>query len=166
MRVKLTLIVIALLLSTITTWAQGQADRGQTLYKSGSQQSFTGPEQFFTGSVHVQMLFPKNEHTAFAGAYVTFQPSARSAWHSHPAGQHIIVTDGVCLTGTRDGRVLRFQSGEAVWCPPGVDHWHGATPERAMTHLVITGVKNGQNVVWKEKVTDEQYHRVSNSPTR
>ena len=159
MRVRKVIAILSLLiLSTFFASAEEQPGGGQVHYKSGSQGSFQGPEKNFTGTVQVEALFPKNDQADFSGAYVTFQPGARSAWHSHPAGQHIVVTDGVCLTGTRDGRILRCKTGDAVWCPPNTDHWHGATPDRAMTHLVITGVKDGQNVVWKEKVTDEEYN--------
>jgi len=131
---------------------------GQTLYPAGSQQSFVGPEELFTGDVQVDVLFPGNEDAHFSGAYVTFQPGARTAWHVHPAGQHMIVTKGTALTGTRDGKIVEFEKGETVWCPPDVDHWHGATPEAPMTHLVITGSRDGENVTWKEKVSDEQYY--------
>ncbi len=137
--------------------APDQGKDGQVVYRSDSQESFKGPEEFFTGDVRVDRLFPANETTHYSGAYVTFQPGARSAWHLHPAGQHMIVTDGVALTGTRDGKIIEFKEGETVWCPAEMDHWHGATPDAPMTHLVITGVKDGKNVIWKEKVTDEQY---------
>ena len=130
----------------------------QTLYMTGSQKSFKGPEAYFTGDVQVDMLFPVNDTAHYSGTYVTFQPGARTAWHLHPAGQHMIVTNGVALTGTRGGKIIEFKAGETVWCPPDIDHWHGATPEAPMTHLVITGSKDDENVVWKEKVTDEQYH--------
>jgi quercetin dioxygenase-like cupin family protein len=130
----------------------------QTLYAAGTQATFVGPEKLFTGDVFVEMLFPSNATANFSGAYVTFQPGARTAWHLHPGGQHMIVTDGTALTGTRDGTVLAFHEGETVWCPPDIDHWHGATPDAPMTHLVITGVKDSKNVIWKEKVTDEQYY--------
>ncbi len=136
----------------------GTTSKTQTLYKAGSQGAFAGPEKYFTGKVKVDHLFPQNENTAFSGAYVTFQPGARTAWHLHRGGQHMIVTDGVALTGTRDGTIITFKQGETVWCPPDIDHWHGATPDRPMTHLVITGSKDGQNVIWKEKVTDEYYY--------
>ena len=135
------------------------APSGQTLYSAESRQSFKGPETYFTGDVQVDMLFPDNETAHFSGAYVTFQPGARTAWHQHPAGQHMIVTSGVALTGTRDGHVIAFEEGETVWCPSDIDHWHGATPHAAMTHLVITGRKDGENVTWKEKVSDEEYQR-------
>jgi len=104
------------------------------------------------------MLFPGNGTAHYSGAYVTFQPGARTVWHLHPAGQHMIVTNGVALTGTRDGKIIEFEEGETVWCPPDIDHWHGATPEAPMTHLVITGSKDDENVIWKEKVSDEVYY--------
>jgi 4-carboxymuconolactone decarboxylase len=130
---------------------------GQTFYPVGSQQSFTGPDAYFTGEVQVEMLFPGNDTAHYSGAYVTFAPGARTAWHLHPAGQHMIVTKGIALTGTRDGKVIEFEEGETVWCPHDIDHWHGATPNASMTHLVITGSKDGENVVWKEKVSDKEY---------
>lgn len=136
----------------------------QTLYPKADQQIFEGGAEQFTGEVRVRMLFPPTEHTHFSGAYVTFQPGARTAWHRHPAGQHMIVTDGTALTGTRDGKVIEFQAGETVWCPPDVDHWHGATEHRAMTHLVLTGSRDGQNVTWKEQVSDAEYRAGRSSP--
>ncbi|TGD73663.1 cupin domain-containing protein [Mangrovimicrobium sediminis] len=131
---------------------------GQVHYTKDSQQAFTGPEAYFTGDVQVQMVFPGNDTAHYSAAYVTFAPGARTAWHSHPAGQHMVVVSGTGLTGTRDGKIIEFQQGEAVWCPPGIDHWHGAAGDTPMTHLVVTGSKDGENVVWKEKVTDEQAH--------
>ena len=112
---------------------------------------------YFTGDVQVDMLFPGNGTVQYSGAYVTFAPGARTAWHMHPAGQHMIVTNGTALTGTRNGTIIKFTEGETVWCPPDVDHWHGAKPDAAMTHLVITGSKDGENVIWKEKVSDAEY---------
>lgn len=129
----------------------------QVHYPAGSQQSMKGPEEYFTGEVQVDMLFPANDNAPFSGGQVTFQPGARTAWHLHPAGQHLIVTSGVGLTGTRDGKIIEFKAGDTVWCPPDVDHWHGATPDTAMSHIALTGILNGENVVWKEKVTDEEY---------
>lgn len=137
--------------------APEQGKDSQVVYRAKSQKSFKGPEDWFTGDVRVDLLFPANETAHYSGAYVTFQPGARTAWHLHPAGQHMIVTFGIALTGTRDGKIVRFNAGDTVWCPPNVDHWHGATPDSPMTHLVITGVLDGKNVIWKEKVTDEQY---------
>jgi quercetin dioxygenase-like cupin family protein len=134
------------------------APSSQTLYPAGSQQSFKGPEAYFTGEVQVDLLFPGNDTAHYSGAYVTFQPGARTAWHLHPAGQHMVVTSGIALTGTRDGKVIEFEVGDTVWCPANIDHWHGATPHAAMTHLVITGSRDGENVIWKEKVTDSEYY--------
>lgn len=135
-----------------------EKDKGsQVVYRAEWQESFKGSEDWFTGEVQVNPLFPANEVAYYSGAYVTFQPGARTAWHLHPAGQHMIVTSGVGLTGTRDGKIIEFKTGDAVWCPPNIDHWHGATTDAPMTHLVITGVLDGENVIWKEKVTDEQY---------
>jgi len=152
------------LLLALTSWFSNTATAtdpqpaGQRLYPAGSQPEFVGPAQFFTGEVRVEMLFPGNDAAHYSGAYVTFQPGARTAWHLHPAGQHMIVTDGIALTGTRDGKVIEFHEGETVWCPPNIDHWHGATPHAAMTHLVITGSRDGENVIWKEQVSDAEYH--------
>jgi 4-carboxymuconolactone decarboxylase len=106
----------------------------------GTQKSFKGPEDMFTGDVQVDMLFPSNETAHYSGAYVTFQPGARTAWHLHPAG-----------------KIVTMNTGDTVWCPPDIDHWHGATLDSPMTHLVVTGELDGKNVVWKEKVTDDQY---------
>ncbi|MGY5612487.1 (R)-mandelonitrile lyase [Vibrio brasiliensis] len=136
-----------------------QADtKGQEVYRKGTQGSFSGAPELFTGDVHVEMIFPENDDAHYSAAYVTFQPGARTAWHEHPAGQHMVVTSGTGLTGTRDGKVVSFSEGDAVWCPPDVDHWHGATPDQAMTHLVVTGSADGKNVIWKEKVTDAEYN--------
>lgn len=165
MNMKSTLMKTALfVLAGFSVKAGFAADAGgtkpvsQTHYPAGSQQSFKGPVEYFTGEVLVDMLFPENETAHYSGAYVTFAPGARTAWHLHPAGQHMIVTDGTALTGTRDGKVVSFDEGETVWCPPDIDHWHGATPDMHMTHLVITGSLDGENVIWKEKVSDADYH--------
>lgn len=153
---------ILLALSGCLCSLSAQADSSstsQTLYPLGSQNAFKGPEQLFTGDVQVDILFPENDQAHFSGAYVHFAPGARTAWHEHPAGQHMIVTHGTALTGTRDGKVIRFSEGETVWCPPDIDHWHGATPHAPMTHLVITGSRDGENVIWKDKVTDAEYQQ-------
>jgi len=158
-------LIIIIALSTLmasgafgdTIKATGESVKSQVLYQAGSQASFKGPEELFTGNVQVDMVFPSNDVAQYSGAYVTFQPGARTAWHLHPAGQHMVVTAGVGLTGTRDGKIVTIKAGDALWCPPNIDHWHGATPDSPMTHLVMTGVLDGKNVIWKEKVTDEQY---------
>jgi quercetin dioxygenase-like cupin family protein len=159
-RLILTLTLFMLIASATYTSpeiASAQGKESQFVYRAESQKSFKGPEDLFTGDVQVDMLFPDNETAQYSGAYVTFQPGARTNWHWHPAGQHMIVTNGIALTGTRDGKIIEFHEGETVWCPPELDHWHGATPDASMTHLVITGSKDGKAVIWKEKVTDKQY---------
>ena len=130
----------------------------QTIFRAGSQGSFNGPAEFFTGTVRVDRLFPANDAAHFSGAYVTFEPGARSAWHTHPTGQHLTVTAGVGRTQTWGGPIEEIKAGDVIWCPPNVKHWHGASPTTAMTHIALTGTINGKNVEWMEKVTDEQYN--------
>jgi 4-carboxymuconolactone decarboxylase len=125
--------------------------------RSGSHAPSKGPAEYFTGDVRVQPLFAEEEAAAYGGGSVTFQPGARSAWHTHPAGQRLIVTEGVGRTQQWGGPVEEIRAGDVLWCPPGVKHWHGASPTTAMTHIALTGVRDGQNVEWLEKVSDEQY---------
>ncbi|KAF0810312.1 carboxymuconolactone decarboxylase domain /Cupin 2 barrel domain-containing protein [Alcanivorax sp. S71-1-4] len=130
----------------------------QQIRRAGSQASVAGPAQVFTGAVRVDPLFPGTGDINASGAYVTFEPGARSAWHTHPKGQHIIVTQGVGLTQEWGQPIQRIRPGDVVWCPPGVKHWHGAAAETGMTHLVVTGQnEQGDNVTWMEKVSDAQY---------
>ena len=138
------------------------ADKGaasQTVSIAGSQAAAKGPAEYFTGNVRVEPLFAAKDTAPFSGAYVTFEPGARSAWHTHPAGQHLIVTAGVGWTQESGGPTVEIRAGDVVWCPPGVKHWHGATPTTAMTHIALTGTVGGKNVDWLEKVTDEQYRK-------
>lgn len=139
--------------------AAAEADnKTQMISRAGSQPSIKGSSEYFTGSVRVDPLFPAKDAAPFSGAYVTFEPGARSAWHIHPTGQHLLVTSGVGRTGEWGGRVEEIKAGDVIWCPPKVKHWHGASPTTAMTHIAITGTLDGKNVVWMEKVTDEQYN--------
>jgi quercetin dioxygenase-like cupin family protein len=130
----------------------------QTISRAGSQASLTGPAEFFTGTVRIDPLFPATDAAPFSGASVTFEPGARSAWHTHPTGQHLIVTAGVGRTQAWGGPIEDIKVGDVIWCPPQVKHWHGASPTTAMTHIAITGTINGKNVEWMEQVTDAQYH--------
>jgi quercetin dioxygenase-like cupin family protein len=130
----------------------------QTIWRAGSQGSFNGPAEFFTGNVRVDRLFHANDSASFSGAYVTFESGARSAWHTHPTGQHLIVTAGVGRTQEWGGPIEEIKAGDVIWCPPKVKHWHGASPTTAMTHIALTGTINGKNVEWMEKVTDKQYN--------
>ncbi len=130
---------------------------GQQITAAGTQASMNGPTEYFTGRVRIDPLWAADPGITASGGLVTFEPGARSAWHTHPAGQRLVVTSGV-------GRVQEWgkpsqvvRPGDVVWCPPGVKHWHGAAPGTAMTHLAVTGVRDGQNVNWLEKVTDAQY---------
>ena len=132
--------------------------KSQTISRAGSQPSVKGPAEYFTGNVRVDPLFPANDSAPFSGAYVTFEPGARSAWHIHPKGQHLLVTAGVGRTGEWEGGVEEIKAGDVIWCPPGIKHWHGASPTTAMTHIAITGRLDGKSVEWMEKVTDEQYN--------
>lgn len=125
---------------------------------AGSQKPVYGSAENFTGRVRVDPLFKPDKDIPVSGAYVTFEPGARSAWHTHPAGQRLIVISGVGLTQQEGQPVQVIHAGDVVCCPPGVRHWHGAAPGSAMTHMAITGIVNGKSVNWMEKVTDEQYN--------
>ena len=118
-----------------------------------------GSAQYFTGSVQVQELFPAYDPSRTSGGKVTFEPGARSAWHTHPLGQILIVTDGTGWVQQWGGPIQEIRTGDVVRIPAGVKHWHGATPSTAMTHIAIQEQLNGKAVEWMEKVTDEQYHK-------
>ncbi len=124
---------------------------------NGSRPSVRGPEQNFTGSVVVDPLFAANEHTHASGGLVTFAPGARSAWHTHPAGQTLIVMSGTGWVQEEGGQKREIKPGDVVWSPPGVKHWHGATATNSMSHIAITNVVSGKSVEWMEKVSDAQY---------
>jgi quercetin dioxygenase-like cupin family protein len=125
--------------------------------RSGSQPSTKGSEEYFTGTVRIDPLFQTKDPARAAGASVTFEPSARTAWHTHPLGQTLIVTAGCGLVQIWDGLVEKICPGDVVWIPPGEKHWHGATATTAMTHIAIQEQFNGKVVDWMEKVSDEQY---------
>lgn len=131
----------------------------QAIVRAGSNTPGKGPAEYFTGNVHVLSLFASNPLTPLSGHNVSFDAGARSAWHTHPAGQHLIVTAGAGWTQEWGGPVTEIHEGDVIWCPPGVKHWHGASPTSAMTHIALTGYANGQNVDWLEKVTDAQYRK-------
>jgi quercetin dioxygenase-like cupin family protein len=130
----------------------------QQITRAGSQPSAAGPAAKFTGQVRVDMIWPADDGISASGALVTFEPGARSAWHTHPAGQRLVVISGMGLTQEWGKPVQEIRPGDVVWCPPGVKHWHGASPKTAMTHLAVTGTADGKNVEWMEKVSDDQYH--------
>ena len=121
----------------------------------GSRPSVKGPSDCFTGSVRI--LFQASDPARAAGAAVTFEPGARTAWHTHPLGQTLIVTAGCGWVQRHGGSVEEIRPGDVVWFAPGEKHWHGATAMTAMTHIAIQEALNGKVVDWMEKVTDEQY---------
>ena len=125
--------------------------------RSGSQPSGKGPAEYFTGNVRVDPLFQPNDHTHASGASVTFEPGARSAWHTHPRGQTLIVTSGRGRVQSWGAPIEEIHPGDVVWCPPGEKHWHGAAPTSAMTHISIVEQADGKSADWMEKVSDEQY---------
>lgn len=130
----------------------------QIISRAGTQASIKGSTEYFTGNVRVDPLFAANDAAPFSGAYVTFEPGARSAWHIHPTGQRLLVTAGVGRTGEWGGPVQEIKAGDVIWCPPKIKHWHGASPTTAMTHIALTGTVNGKSVEWMEKVSDDQYN--------
>ena len=125
----------------------------------GSQQTSKGSAEWFTGSVRIQPLFEAPEPARVRGASVTFEASARTAWHTHPIGQTLIVTSGVGWAQHEGGAVEEIRPGDVVWFAPNERHWHGATPTTAMTHIAIQEALNGKVVEWMEHVTEEQYRR-------
>jgi len=125
--------------------------------RNGSQPSSQGPDDWFTGTVRIDPLFQARDPARAVGASVTFEPGARSAWHTHPLGQTLIVTSGRGWVQCEGGRKEEIRPGDVVWCPSREKHWHGATTTTAMTHIGIQEQLDGKVVDWKEKVSDEQY---------
>lgn len=127
--------------------------------RAGSQPSTPGSAAWFTGTVRIDPLFQPKVPARTAAASVTFEPGARTAWHTHPLGQTLIVTAGLGWAQRAGGPVEEIRAGDVVWFPPGLKHWHGASPTTAMTHIAIHEQLNGKTVDWLEKVSDEEYRR-------
>ena len=125
----------------------------------GTQASVKGPADWFTGAVRIDPLFQAPDPALVQGASVTFEPGARTAWHTHPLGQTLIVTAGCGWVQREGGAVEEIHAGDVVWFSPGEKHWHGATPATGMTHIAIQEQQNGKVVDWLEQVTPEQYGR-------
>jgi quercetin dioxygenase-like cupin family protein len=125
--------------------------------RPGSHPSRKGPPEYFTGSVRLDTLFEAQDPARTFGNSVTFEPGARTAWHTHPLGQTLIVTFGTGLAQRWGGPIEELHPGDVLWFPPGEKHWHGASASTAMTHIAIQEQMNGKTVDWLEKVTDEQY---------
>jgi quercetin dioxygenase-like cupin family protein len=127
--------------------------------RGGSEPSRPGPADWFTGAVRVDRLFDLPEPARAAAALVTFEPGARTNWHTHPFGQTVIVTAGLGWAQREGGPVEEIRPGDVVWFEPGEKHWHGASPNNGMSHIAIQEKQEGSAVAWLEKVTDEQYRR-------
>jgi quercetin dioxygenase-like cupin family protein len=127
--------------------------------RAGSQASNKGPAEYFTGSVRVDPLFPANAPSRTGGGLVTFEPGARSAWHTHPLGQTLIVTVGLGWAQVEGEAIEEIRPGDVIWFPPGVKHWHGASPTTAVSHIAITDALDGKVADWMDKVSDEQYRK-------
>ncbi|MGE5307208.1 MAG: cupin domain-containing protein [Alphaproteobacteria bacterium] len=127
------------------------------LKRSGSQPSDKGPAEYFTGKVRIDPLFEAPDPARARGASVTLEPGARSAWHTHPLGQTLIVTSGCGWVQSEGIPKMEIRPGDVVWCPPKEKHWHGATATTAMTHIAIQEQLDGKVADWMEKVSDQQY---------
>lgn len=125
--------------------------------RNGSQPSSQGPAEYFTGMVRIDSRFQADEPARVGGAVVTFEPGARTVWHTHPLGQTLIVTAGLGWAQREGGSIEEIRPGDVVWFPPGEKHWHGATPTTAMTHLAMQEQLDGKAVDWLEPVSDAQY---------
>ncbi|MDX1802612.1 MAG: cupin domain-containing protein [Alcanivorax sp.] len=128
------------------------------LHRNGSRASMAGPQEIFTGRVRIDPIhLQAEEPSRLTSALVTFEPGARTNWHTHPLGQLLIVTAGRGWTQCDGGERVEVNAGDTIWCPPGHKHWHGATSDTAMSHIAVQEMLDGRNVDWLEPVTDEQY---------
>ncbi len=153
------LVVTGFLGALIPTVSTAAPHRSSTMdiTRKADMKTVDGPAEYFTGKATITGHFQRPEPSRVSGAIVHFEPGARTAWHTHPAGQTLIVTEGVGWTQVEGGPKLEFQAGDILWCPAEHKHWHGATPHTAMTHIAIQELVNGSPVTWMEKVTDEEY---------
>lgn len=131
--------------------------------RAGSQPSTRGNAEWFTGTVRIDPLFQAPPPARAAGAMVTFEPGARTAWHTHPLGQTLIVTSGCGRAQREGGPIEEIRPGDVIWFPPNERHWHGASPTTAMTHIAVQESLDGRAVDWMEKVSDDQYSGRSHS---
>jgi quercetin dioxygenase-like cupin family protein len=152
----LLIVFISLVQSPLSSASPRGADT-MHIDRNGSLPSSKGPSEYFTGDVRIDMQFQREAPSRIAGAIVTFEPGARTAWHSHPLGQTLIVTSGKGWTQCDGGPVVEIGAGDIIWCPPGHRHWHGATPTTALTHIAIQEALDGKVVTWMEQVSDDEY---------
>jgi quercetin dioxygenase-like cupin family protein len=162
-RLATTIVSLSLLPITPAAIAQAQGLSGDAaaslrINPGGSQPSAKGSAEYFTGAVRVDPLFPATAPSRVSGGHVTFELGARSAWHTHPVGQALIVTSGLGWVQQWGGPKQEVRTGDIVWFPPGLKHWHGASATTAMTHIAIQEAVDGKNVDWLEQVSDEQYN--------
>ncbi|WP_405123648.1 cupin domain-containing protein [Pseudomonas sp. M20] len=150
-------VLSATLMISSSLHAADEPENTMQIARNGEQPSVLGSSSNFVGTVRVDPLFAARPPSRVTAGAVTFQPGARSAWHTHPAGQNLIVTSGVGWIQQEGGEKIAIRPGDVIWTPPGVKHWHGATNSTGMTHLAIQEVQDGKNVEWLEPVTDEQY---------
>lgn len=155
----MSLMLFALVVSKAQTSVPQTPPSSIRITRSDSLQPKKASAEYFTGAVQVQELFPADDPSRTSGGKVTFEPGARSAWHTHPLGQILIVTDGTGWVQQWGGPIQEIRKGDVVRIPPGVKHWHGATPTTTMTHIAIQEQLNGKAVEWMEKVSDEQYRK-------
>ena len=127
------------------------------IHRAGDRPSQSPSPDYFTGTVRLDPMFQAEEPGRVAGAHVTFEPGARTAWHTHPAGQTLIVTFGRGRVAREGGEIEEISQGDIVWFPAGEKHWHGAAPDTAMSHIAIQESIDGSPVTWMEKVSDEDY---------
>jgi len=154
---------LAALAAAGTTAAQGPAVPGRTgpmqITQGGSQPSRQGAAEYFNGAVRIDPLFQAPEPARVSGGSVTFEPGARTAWHTHPMGQTLIITAGLGWVQHDGGPIEEVRPGDVIWFPPGLKHWHGATSTTALTHIAIQETVDGKNVDWLEQVSDAQYRK-------
>jgi quercetin dioxygenase-like cupin family protein len=153
---KVLLVSLAIACATLGAFA-AEGPSAVTVDRKSEQKIATGPEKNFTGRAQIAGLFARPEPSRLTGAIVTFDPGARTAWHTHPAGQTLVVTRGMGLVQQWGGPRQEIREGDVVWIPPGVKHWHGGSPAQEMSHVAIMEKQGGTNVEWMEKVTDAQY---------
>jgi quercetin dioxygenase-like cupin family protein len=152
-------LVVATAGALAQTVSPARSNGTMEIKRSGSQQSRKGPAEYFTGAVRVDPLFQAGDPARVSGGQVTFEPGARTAWHTHPLGQTLLITSGLGWVQHEGGPIEEVRPGDVVWFPAGLKHWHGATPTAAMTHIAITESRDGKNVDWMEKVSDDQYRK-------
>ena len=153
------LLTMLVLVASTSTSTQSTKTPTLVITRGGSRPMEPAPQANFTGEVRVERLFEAVDPSHASGGLVTFASGARTAWHSHPLGQTLIITSGLGWVQREGGPVDEVRSGDVVWFPPGEKHWHGASAATAMTHIAIQESLNRKNVDWLEKVSDEQYHR-------